>query len=186
MLDITHQCQVERSVGIVGNAVFEAIVWRKQHVLRVSDACAVNNEAILERLGGIIGHRYRPNAIGILRHWQALRQNLTFKFYLLGIGRLHSEDDAILRILWRENRFGEESCHYTGCKLLFLSCLGRSRLSVLHGQRRSLFVEQQRQRTCQEIFSIHPRMTELTRGGFLHTANSLLVKELHIVAGVAI
>ena len=69
---------------------------------------------------------------------------------------------------------------------MLLACGGWGRLATIHGCLGSLLVEEQGQRLVEEVLGIHPRVAKLVGGELLNASYSLLVKELHVVAGIAI
>ena len=186
MLDVTLRCEVVRRIGIIGNAPLEALVRRQIHVAGVSHRRAVNDETISEGLKQIFAQGDAPDTCRILLHRQRSLQDVTVELHTVGLRCLHAESDALFGILRRDHWTWEQTGHRSTCELLFLTGLGRCGLAILHGFFRSLLVEQQAQGLVEEILSIHPSMTELVVGKLLHRGDTLLIEELHIVAGVAI
>ena len=69
-------------------------------------------------------------------------------------------------------------------RLLACGCGGG--LPLLHGCLCCLGLEEQREGLTEEILGIHPSVAELVAGKLLDRADTFLVEELHIVAGIAV
>ena len=126
---------------IVGNTVFKAFVWRQEHIAGVANGCAVNHEAVFERIKEIIIEGYTPYTVRVALHVQIVGQHLAVQYHLLGLRSLETECDTLRGIFWRDDGAGEQACHHISSELLFLSCLGRSRLSGFHRSLGCLLVE---------------------------------------------
>ena len=186
MIHLTLRGKVEWRLGIVGHTVLKAGIGRDIHVAGVGNLHAVNHKAILKGLKQILVQLHAPHAVAVALHSHILGQHLALQLHLLSLRRLETEDDTILGIFGRDDRTWEESGHNTRSELLLLSGLGRGWLTGSHGCFGSFLIEEQWQGLGQEILGVHPGMTELIVGKLLHTADTLGVEELHIVAGIAI
>ena len=182
----TLRCEVEWRLGIIGNAILESSIGRDIHIAGVGNLHAINYETVFEGLKQVFAHLHTPHAIAVALHSHILRQNLALKFHLLSIGSLKAEDNTILGIIRRDNWTWKEACHHAWGELLFLTSSSGSRLSVLHGLIGCFLIEEQRQGLSEEVLGIHPCMSELIVGKLLHTADALVVEELHIVASITI
>ena len=69
---------------------------------------------------------------------------------------------------------------------MLFACGGRGWLTGLHSGLGSFLIEEQWQGLGKEILGVHPRVTELIGGKLLDTVDTLLIEELHVVAGVTI
>ena len=176
-------------VGIrrmVADAGLEAFRRRKIHVLRVGHRRSVNYIIIGESLVEVLVQFGRPNAVAVALHGARSSEHLGSQHDLFGIGCLEAEEHAVVVEFGRDDGLGEESRHHAGRELRFLARGGRSRGTGFHGLLGSLRTEEQRQGFAEEILGIHPGMSVFVVCEFLHRADSLLVEESHIVAGIAV
>ena len=177
---------VECGCRVIADAGLETVRGGQVHVLRIGHGGAIDKEIIGEGLVDALFDLLAPHTVAVALHSDGLAEDLTSQFYFLGVRSLHAEDHTVVFVFRREDGTGEETGHHTRCELLLLSSSLRSGLSVLHGLLGSLGTEEERQGLREEILGVHPRMTELVVGELLHTADALLIEELHIVTSVAI
>ena len=171
---------------VISDAILEATVGRQVHIAGVSHRGAVDDEAVFEGIEEILLELCRPDAVAITLHGDILGQHLTLQLHLLGLRGFHTEDDALLGVLRRDDGTWEQTGHHASCELLLLTSLGGSRLSFLHGCLSSFLVEEQGKGLVKEVLGIHPRMSVLIGSKLLDALDAFLVEELHVVAGVAI
>ena len=186
VLHLRHIGVVEGGSGVAADAGLEALRGGEVHVLRIGHRRAVHDIVIGEGLVDVLVQHRTPDAVAVTLHGLGLRQDLCCQQHLLGFGGLHAEDDVIVVIFRRDDGLGEESCHHTRRELCLFSCCGLRGLGVLHRLCRCLGVEEQGQGLREEVFGVHPRVTELIVGVFLHAGDAMLVEKFHIVAGIAV
>ena len=186
VLHLAHDGIGESSSRITANAGLETLRGCQIHVLRIGHRRTVHDIVIGKRLVDVLIHLDAPDTIAIALHRQGLGQNLCCQQYLLRLGGLHAEDHTVVFILRRDDGLGEESGHHTSGKLCLFSRCGLCGLGVLHRLCRCLGVEEQGQGLAQEILGIHPGVTELVVGVFLHTGDTVLIEELRIVSGITV
>ena len=175
----------------VTKITLEILVGEDEHIVGVVHLCTINDEAIGIDIGLLWSYSNTPDTIGIFLHRLVTTEHLTFQFHLLSLGSLETESDGtILVVFGRNNRFGEHAGHYARGELLILTG-GRSiHLLVAHRTTLShlvgIILEEQAQRTVEEITGIHPGMTVLVVRKHLDILNLMLIKIVHETFGVTI
>ena len=97
MLDVvSHTAVVECGSGIVADAGLEAFQGGEVHVLRVCHGGTVHEEVIGEDLVDMLVNLSTPHTIAVALHGDGFAEDFSSEFHLLGIGRLHAEDHAVV------------------------------------------------------------------------------------------
>ena len=176
MLDVfAHDGKAIRCGRPLEHALLETLVGREVHVLWVGCLGAVNNEIIFEHVGQLLGECCRPYSFSVFLHLARCGEGLASKQYLFGIGCLEAEHHLLTAEVRRDNRFREQSCHHSRCKLLFFTGGSGRGLAVLHRLFCGLGTEQQAQGVVEEILGVHPCVAVLVGSELLDRANALLV-----------
>ena len=142
VFDVALRGEVEVGIRVVGDAVLEAYVRREIHIARIGNRRSVDDKTILECFEEIVSDHRAPNAIAVAFHHDIARQHLTLQLHLFGFGGFETEGNALFAILRRNDGTGEQTGHYAGCELLFLTCSSGCRLRSRHRIVGSLLVEE--------------------------------------------